>query len=164
EGLHIRQATVLVLLQYDAAAARHLRQFADREDDHLSVLAHDGDMVALDRHAHRGFNAFAYVQHLLAGAGLRHDLVLRHDEAAAIIGCDPQLAPGPAHEQRHDLLVVAEINHQADRLAVAAATRQLVGAKSVEPTVGAEDQKLVGGLGVQEEAAAVALLVLDVIA
>src|SRR5262249_25422454 len=164
EGLHVGESALLVFLQDDATAARHLRQFAGGKDDHLAILAHDGDMIALDRRAHRGLDALGEVQHLLAGARLRHDLTLRHDEAPAVIGGDDQLVAGPLDEQRDDVLVVAEVDHQADRFAVAATARQLVGAEGIEATVGAEYQQLVGSLGVQEEPRAVALLVLDLVA
>ena len=61
----------------------------------------------------------------------------------------------------HDVLLVAELDHQPDRLAVAARARQPVAAQRVEAAVGAEQQHLVGRLGMHGEARPVAFLVLE---
>ena len=61
----------------------------------------------------------------------------------------------------HHLLIVAELDHESERLAEAAPARQLVAAERVEAAVGREDEELVRGLGRDDEFAAIALLVLE---
>src|SRR5436305_446505 len=65
------------------------------------------------------------------------------------------------HLEIDDVLLVAELDHQADRLAMAARTRQLVTAQRVEAAVGAEHQELVDRLGMHGKARPVAFLVLE---
>ena len=57
-----------------------------------------------------------------------------------------------------DVLVVLHVDDDADRLAMAAPARQPVGADRVELAAGREDQHLVGGLRMEGEFEAVALL------
>src|SRR3546814_4126320 len=66
------------------------------------------------------------------------------------------------NEDRHDVLVVGQAHHQPQRLAEAAAARQLVDPQGVEAAVGGEHQQLVGGLRQHHETLPVALLVLGV--
>jgi hypothetical protein len=84
-SVHVGETAILVLLQNHAAATGHFRQFAYWKNDHLAILADDGDVVALDGRAGLRLDALGQVEHLFATAGLRHDLFLRHDEAAAVI-------------------------------------------------------------------------------
>ena len=58
-------------------------------------------------------------------------------------------------------MIVAQARHHPDRLAIAAATRQLVATDCVEPAVGPEHQQLVGRLGMKRETEAVALFELE---
>src|SRR5437899_6369910 len=51
ERLQVQHAAVLVFLQAHALAARHFRDFGEREDQHLAILADDGEMVAGGRNA-----------------------------------------------------------------------------------------------------------------
>ena len=53
EKLGVEHAAILVFLQPDALAARHLRHLGKREDQQLAVLADDRDVVARQRHAER---------------------------------------------------------------------------------------------------------------
>ena len=46
EGARVGNAAVLVFLQADALAARHFGNVGEREDQHLAVVADDGDVVA----------------------------------------------------------------------------------------------------------------------
>ena len=65
---------------------------------------------------------------------------------------------GIVDEGGHDVLVVLHVDDDADRLAMAAAARQPVGADRVELAAGREDQHLVGRLRMEGELQAVALL------
>ena len=57
--------------------------------------------------------------------------------------------------------LVVEVDHQAQRLAVAAGARQVVAGQREEAAVAGEDQQLVGGLGGDQELELVALLELE---
>ena len=65
-------------------------------------------------------------------------------------------------EQRHQVLIIGEIEHQAHRLAKAAPARQLAAGKGVEAAIGGEHDELVRGLGMEAEALAVAFLVFQI--
>ena len=62
-------------------------------------------------------------------------------------------------EHVHHGVLVGQVDHQAQGLAMAAAARQLVAAEGVETAVGGEYHQLFRGLSVQHEAAAVPFLV-----
>ena len=83
KGGGIRQPTVLVFLQPHALALGHLGQFGQREHQHLAVIAHHGDMIALHLAADGGFDACAQRQHLLARTCLRQHLIRGDDKAVA---------------------------------------------------------------------------------
>ena len=91
------------------------------------------------------------VEHLLALAGIGEAFVLGHHEAAALRAADQELAPALIAEHRHHLGVLLDVGEQPDRLAVAAAARQLGGVERVEAPVGGEHQALRRGLGRERE-------------
>src|SRR5690606_4745226 len=64
EGLEVGDAAILVTLQAHALAARHFRDLGRRHDQHLAVLADDGDVIALDRHAQGCLVGTAHIHHL----------------------------------------------------------------------------------------------------
>src|SRR5437763_3833222 len=55
EAFRVDQRAVLVPLQDDAAPAREFGHFGQRKDQHLAILADDGDGIAFDKGADRGF-------------------------------------------------------------------------------------------------------------
>src|SRR5690349_20276768 len=163
EGLRIRELVGLRLLQGDAAAAAHLRHLVDREDQQLAAFAQRRDRIGALWHDTEGLRLLLVgeVQYLLAVLGLGHDLVLGDDEAAAGIRRHQEPATALHHREIDDVLLVAELDHQADRLAMAARAGELVAAQGVEAAVGAEHQDLVDRLGVHGKARPVAFLVLE---
>ncbi len=54
-----------------------------------------------------------------------------------------QLLAGTERHHRDDVGIVGQIDHKAQRLAMAAAARQLVAGDGVEAAVGGEEQELV---------------------
>ena len=90
------------------------------------------------------------VQHLLALAGIGDHFVLGDDEAVAVGSTTSSLRPGDGRRGRR-CPALLEVDHQAQRLALAAAARQLVGRERVDLAAGREQQQLVGGLGVKGE-------------
>ncbi len=66
-----------------------------------------------------------------------------------------------AFSRRHDIDVGGKIDHQADRLAKAAATRQLVAGQRVEAPILGKQQDLVRCLGMKNKGRAIALLVFE---
>ena len=99
------------------------------------------------------------VQHLLARATEAERLLLRQHEAVALLGGNHPLAARLVREDVDDIGLVIQIEHQAQRLTVAARRRQLVARQGEEPTVRGEDQQLVGSLSWDHEAVLVALFV-----
>jgi hypothetical protein len=68
----------------------------------LSVFADRGDKLALhdrDRPRHIGWRD---IEHLLALAGIGQAIVLRHDEAAALLAGEKKLAPSLLAKDRHE--------------------------------------------------------------
>ncbi len=149
--LDVGQAAVLVPLQAHAAAARHLRHLIDREHHHLAVLADRGDQFALGRRDGAGFVGRLDVEDLLALAGIGEALVLGNDKAPALLARDDQLAAALIAEHRDHVGLLLELDEQPDRLAVAAAARQLRRLDGVAAAVGGEDQKLRRRLGKEGE-------------
>ena len=91
------------------------------------------------------------VEHLLALAGIGEAFVLRHDEAAALRARDQELAAALMTEHGDDVRLLLQVDEQPDRLAVAAAARQLRRVERVEAAVGGEHQTFRGGLGGEGE-------------
>src|SRR3546814_4060503 len=91
ESLRVGETAVFVFLQEHAPALRHHRHFRQREQQQLAVLADDRHVVSLDRTTDRCLHALAGIEDMPAVLGLRHHLVLGHQEAAAV---------GRGHEQR----------------------------------------------------------------
>src|SRR5215470_14983299 len=119
ERLPVGQPIGLGLLQQHSAAAAHLRHLLEGEDQELAALAQRGNRIGAFRHDGEDLCLLVarQVQDLLAVARLRHHLVFRHDEAAAGLGGDQKLAAAPQHFELHDVLLVAELDHETDRLA-----------------------------------------------
>ena len=67
--------------------------------------------------------------------------------------------PGPVRKHRDDVVLVRQIDHQPQRLAMAAPAGQPVDPDRVKAAVGAEDDQAVGGLGGDRKARPVAFLV-----
>src|SRR6185312_16984991 len=83
EGFDVGQTAVLVFLQGDAGAFFHGRKLRDREDEHLAVVADDGDVIARDRQRGDGLVARGNVEDLFSAARLRFDVGGVDDEALA---------------------------------------------------------------------------------
>src|ERR1051326_7085882 len=146
-------------LQDDTTTAGHLRDFGELDDQHPAVLADKGGHIARGRDADSGARAGCRAQYLLAGAGLRQRLLAIDEEAAAVIGRDEQFEAGPVGEQRDDVVLVRQVDHQTDRLALAAPAGQLVGGERIEAAVCAKDDQAVGGFGRHRKARPVAFLI-----
>ena len=101
------------------------------------------------------------VEHLFAGAAEGDGLVLGEDEAVALFRGQEAFGAGLVHEDVDEADAVVEVDHQAQRLAMAASAGELVAGEREEAAVGGEDQKLVGGLGRDQEGELVALLELQ---
>jgi hypothetical protein len=69
--------------------------------------------------------------------------------------------PGPMRHERDDVGLVRQVDHEAHGLAHAAPAGKVRGRERVEAAVVAEEQDLVGRLGVEGEAGAVAVLELE---
>ena len=67
--------------------------------------------------------------------------------------------PGPIREQRDDVVLVRQIDHQPQRLALPSPARQPIDPDRIEAAVGAEHDQPVGGFGSDREARPVAFLV-----
>ena len=151
EDAHVGDAAVLVFLQPDALAARHLRHLVEREEEELPVLAEGRHHVAARGDAEPHLLRRVDRHHLLALAGIGEDLGLRHDEAPPLGRGDEQLPLRIVDEDRDHVLGRVHVDHQPDRLAVAAAARQLVALERVEAPAGRGDEDLVGGLRRERE-------------
>ena len=116
-------------------------------------------MSPLGRHADRGARARCRGQHLLAGAGLRQRLLAVDDEAAPVDRPRPAGAARAVREEGDDIVLVRQVDHQSQWLALAASAGQAVDGDRVEPPVAAEDDEPVGGLGRDRKARPVAFLV-----
>ena len=142
-----RQAAVLVALQAHALAARHLVHLLQREDQHLAVLADDGDQCR-PRPARSSRPPPARrrsctclplrVMATISSSGTTKPW----PEVAAM----SSLRPGSCTKISTNVVVLLQVDHQAHRLAVAAAARQLVGRQREHLAVGGEQQQLVGRL------------------
>ena len=96
---------------------------AQREDQQLAVLADDGDVVAGGRDADRGRRRRVDVQDALALAGVASDVVRRARRSRARRWSDEELRAGPVGEGGDDVRALVDVDHEADRLAVAAPAR-----------------------------------------
>ena len=67
---------------------------ASGNDQHLAVVADNGDGVALGRHADARRRALAWGQHLLAGAGLRQRLVAGTTKPRPSLAATSSFMPG----------------------------------------------------------------------
>ena len=67
---------------------------------------------------------------------------------------DQQLAAGLVHEQLDRVARLLDVDHQPERLAMAPAPGQLVGAQRIEAAIGGEQQQRVGGLRLDHALAA----------
>ena len=76
------------------------------------------------------------VEHLLALAGIGDQFVLGDDEAVAGGRGDDALAARAIDEEIDDVLALFDVDHQAHRLALAAAAGQLVAAEGVDLAAG----------------------------
>ena len=92
---------------------------------------------------------------------MRDGLVFVGDEAVAGGRGEQQLAARLVREHRDEIGFRRQIDEAADRLAIAAPARQLGAIEREEAPVGREQHQLVGGLGMDPEARAVALAVFD---
>ncbi len=152
------------VLEASAAARRRRAQLGhlvEREHQQLAVGADGGDVVAVGRDAEQRVLAGPEVQHLLAGALLGQQVGGGGDEAAAGVGGDEVARAVLPDEQRGTSSSLRHLGHEADRLAVAAAARQVAGAQRVGTAVGGEQAEPVGGLAGHQEAQRVALLELQ---
>jgi hypothetical protein len=125
------------------------------------VAARDRDLIALDREGAQERVALDEVHDLPPGPSLRLDLLLLGDEAEALTRREdePSVRAGDAEIQ--DLDAFVEVDLERERLAVAAPARQPVDAERVDAAVAGDDEELVAALRPQDEALAIALLVLD---
>ena len=140
-------AAVLVALQAHALAAGHLRHLLDREDQELAVLADDRDVVALGLRGRPLFAGASTFRTLLALAGVGGPSSGRHDEAAPVRADDEQLRAGLVGEGRDEVGALLQVDHQADRIAEAAAAGKLRGVEREEAAVRRDHEDLRGGLG-----------------
>src|SRR6185437_2101393 len=161
EDFGVGEAAILVALQHDAAAAAHLGDLLDPADQELAVVAEQRHDVAVDRDADLRQRSLPRHQHLLARARLRQRLLAGGDEAAPVAGGEEELLLRAVGEQRDDVVLVWQVDHQAQRLAMAASAGQPVDRQRIETPVAAEDDDAVGGLRRHDEARPVAFLVLD---
>ena len=123
ERRHIADTAVLVALQTHTFAASHLGNLRGREQEQFAVLTDDRDHIAFNRHRHLQFDRFRHIHHLLALAGVGDDVRLRRNEPITL-GVDQQkFTPRIVHEESDDILSGIQIDHDAQRIAVAAATR-----------------------------------------
>ena len=157
KGFRVGQSAVFVLLQAHALAPTHFRQFIQREDQDLTVFAHDSHGVAFDRFHDQQTDAILDVQNLFAGSRLRHDINLGHDKAVTRRGRDQQFAVGIVDQDIHNLGLVRQIDHQAQRFTHAAPTRQVGGRNGVETPVRRSHQQFVCGFRMEDKARAVAV-------
>src|SRR5579864_2760932 len=142
ESRDVGKPAVLVALQPHAAAAAHFRHLVEGEDHHLAVLADRRDEPAFDRRDGARFVGRLDVEHLLALAGIAEAFVLGHDESPARFAGDHKLAAALIAEYRDHVGLLLDLAVEPDRLAVAAAARELGRFDGVAAAVGGEDQKL----------------------
>ena len=145
-------------MQPHALALGHFRQFGQGKNQHLSIVAHHGHAIARNAAAQRGLDPGAQRQHLFAGLGLRHQLFGRHHKPVARAGGHEEFLSPPPDDQIDNLGIIRQIHHQTHRLAHAAPARQVGAQKRVEPPIAADEQDLVGGLGVKGETGLIAVL------
>ncbi len=132
--------------------------FGQREDEQFAVFADDGDMIASDGEAEFGLVRRLDVHDLLALAGVGRRFGFRHDKAVALVAEHQQLAVRVVDKGGDDVLIVFQVDHDADRLAVAAPAGQAVGAEHEEFAAGGEHQNLVCRVGRERQFELVALL------
>src|SRR6516164_3920279 len=119
EHLAVGEPARFVALQDDAAAARHQRDVVELDDQHLPVVADTGNGVAVFRsYAHARASTLARGQYLLASAGLRHRFLAVDDKTAPIARGNEQLHAWPIGKQLNHVVVVRQIDHQPERLAM----------------------------------------------
>ena len=159
EAQRIGQPAILVFLQPHPLAAGHLGQFGQRKNQQLAIAPDHGNMIPGHRLTDHRARPILDVQHLAPAAGLGDDLVRSDDKAVPCRRGNQQPLAGPVNYQRHQIIVIGQIDHQAQRLAHAAPAGQPVGPQGVEAPIGGEGQQPVGGLGVEDEAGLVAILV-----
>ena len=78
-----------------------------------------------------------------------------------VVAASSSLRPGTCTNMVDDVGFRRQVDEAADRLAIAAPARQLAAIQGEEAAVGGEHHQLVGGLGVNPEAGAVAFAVFD---
>ncbi len=89
------------------------------EDEHLAVLADDGEMIALDRNDELGLVGMVTFITCLPLRVLATIIALGNDEAIAGRGKTMSLRAGSWHEGRQHVLVVLHIDHDAQGFSVA---------------------------------------------
>ncbi len=125
------------------------------------MLPDGRDVIALGRHGDHQALAVVEIEHLPAGPGLGGDRLLLGDEAARRAGRQQELAVGTIHGEPERLGAARQIDLQPQRLALAAAARQAIDRQQIAAAVAADQQQLVGGLGLEHEARAVTFLVFE---
>src|SRR5579875_548451 len=146
ERLDVGEPALVVFLEDDTAAAAHLGHLFQGKHQELAVLPEDGNPVTHHRRAGGSLDITFDVEHLLARPRLSKHLVRLDDESTAVAGGKQKPLLGAEDAHMDDVLIVTKLHHQAQRLAKAAASRQLVAAERVEAAVGREDEELVRGL------------------
>ena len=146
ERPHVREPAILEALQDNTLTARHLVDFIEGEDQHPPVLTHRGAHIGAggNGHANPRLGVGIDIQHLLALARRSQHLVLGHDKTVPGRRAYDQLATRFMDEQLDDFVALLEIDHETHRLAMPAASRELIAFQSEELPVRREDDELVG--------------------
>lgn len=121
----VRNAAVAIPLKPNAAPARHFRDLAKREDQEFPVSAYDCDVIAGCLDTEFRFRSARHIQDLLALACVRNHIGFLHDETTRLVGNQKQAAIRLVDENIDDVLPLIHIDHEADRLAVPASSREL---------------------------------------
>ena len=88
---------------------------------------------------------------------MRNDILFGHNEPIPHRGRQDQLARRCVDQNIDDLRLIWQINHQAHRLAHAAAPRQGRGLDRIEPSIIAHHDQFIGGIGMEGKARAIAI-------
>ena len=147
EDQDVGDVAVLIALQAHAFAAAHLRHLVEREHQQPAVVADHRNLVAGGGADDRGHGRLVDVEHLAALAGAADHVVLVDHEAAAVGGGHDHLGAGPVGQHGDDVLALAEVGHDADRLALATAAGQLRSVERERAAVGREHQDAARRLG-----------------
>ena len=147
EDLRVGNAALAIFLQAHALAARHFRHLIERENEQLAVLPDDRDMIA-DRRDDQGppYRRIEIEQNLAFARAADH-FVARRDEAAPVARSDQHFLARDIGKDRDDILALADVGHEPQGLALAAATRQFRRLEREDPAVAGEHEDLLRRLG-----------------